>query len=171
MKIGITGHTKGIGKKISDYFLKNNHEVIGFSRSSGYDISKESDRKRIIAQINFLDIFVNNAYNNFDNSQELLLKDLLTMWKDQEKIIINVSSRWTDQDHIYSIHKRNLDNLCEIYKNSKVYVINLKPGLTDTDRVKNIKGDRMIPQHIVDTIDFVLKNVNNFRVHSISFGK
>ena len=58
MKIGITGHTKGIGKKISDYFLKNNHEVIGFSRSSGYDISKESDRKRIIAQINFLDIFL-----------------------------------------------------------------------------------------------------------------
>ena len=35
MKIAITGHTKGIGKAIADLYPN----VIGFSRSKGYDIS------------------------------------------------------------------------------------------------------------------------------------
>ena len=171
MRVAITGNTKGIGKSISDYFLSKNYEIVGFSRNNGYDISEYESRKKIIEQLGRFDIFVNNAYNNFDKSQELLLKGILDQWKDQEKIVINVSSRWTDGDSEYCIHKRSLDQLCEKYKNSKVYVINLKPGLADTPRVKRIDGDKMKVESIVTVVDFIFSNLNSFRVHSITFGK
>jgi NAD(P)-dependent dehydrogenase (short-subunit alcohol dehydrogenase family) len=171
MKVGITGHTKGIGKEISEYFLKNSYEVVGFSRSSGYDISKEIDRNKILEQLDHFDIFVNNAYNNFDDSQLIILESIIDKWKDREKIIINVSSRWTDSDHPYSLGKLSLDKVCEKYKNSKVYIINLKPGLTDTERVKSMIGNKMKLNSISTIIDFIISNRNNFRIHSITFGK
>ena len=171
MKVAITGNTKGIGKALSEYFSNKNCEIIGFSKTDGYDISKKTVRDTILKQLDNFDIFVNNAYNNFDDSQELLLKDILDCWKDQEKIVINISSRWTDGDSEYCVHKRSLDQLCEKYKSSKVYIINLKPGLTDTPRVKKIKGDKMNLESIVSVIEFIFSNLNNFKVHSITFGK
>ena len=43
-KIAITGHTKGIGKAIADLYSKKNYEVIGLSRSNGYDMSSDQDK-------------------------------------------------------------------------------------------------------------------------------
>ena len=40
MLIGLTGHTQGIGKSIFDRMIAMNHEVVGFSRSCGHDISR-----------------------------------------------------------------------------------------------------------------------------------
>ena len=37
MRIGITGHSDFLGKGLFD-LLGKNHEVIGFSRSNGYDL-------------------------------------------------------------------------------------------------------------------------------------
>lgn len=171
MRVAITGHTKGIGQELVNYFLGKKYEVTGFSRKNNYDISINETRKRIVGQLDQFDIFVNNAYNNFDNSQELLLENILDAWKNQEKIIINISSRWTDGDSQYCQHKLSLDRLCEKYKHSTVYLINLKPGLIDTTRVKNVKGNKMSTKSVVTVIDFILNNVNNFRVHSITFGQ
>ena len=39
MKIAITGHTKGIGQAIYD-LLGQEHDVIGYSRSNGYNINQ-----------------------------------------------------------------------------------------------------------------------------------
>ena len=47
MKIAITGHTKGIGKAIADLYPN----VIGFSRSNGYDISKLDTIENIIIKL------------------------------------------------------------------------------------------------------------------------
>ena len=58
MKIAITGHSKGIGKACFDVLSKD-HEVIGFSRSNGFNINQP--RKIFIASIN-CDVFINNAY-------------------------------------------------------------------------------------------------------------
>jgi nucleoside-diphosphate-sugar epimerase len=62
MKVAITGHTHGIGKEIYNYFLKNNYEVKGFSRSTGYDISSSTKRKKILENIKDFDIFVANFH-------------------------------------------------------------------------------------------------------------
>lgn len=169
--VAITGHTKGIGKEIYNYFAIQNYQMQGFSRSNNFDISIEQDRNRIIESSKKCDIFVNNAYNNFDNSQQLLLEEMINLWFNMDKTIINISSRWTTDNHKYCYDKSNLDDICEKYKNNKLYIINLKPGLIDTTRVKNISGIRMHATVVTTILDFILKNQNDFRVHSISFGK
>ncbi len=171
MKVAITGHTKGIGKSIYEYFTSIGAAVSGFSRSNGFDISIECHREMIINSLNDVDIFVNNAFNDYDNSQLIMLEEVLKLWKDKNKIIINISSRWTESNSVYSKLKLSLDELCNQFKREQVYIINLKPGLIDTDRVKNLQGARMDTNSIVKIIDFVLKNKDNFRVHSITFGK
>jgi hypothetical protein len=171
MKIAVTGHTSGIGKSIYDYFLQQNNNVIGFSRSNGYDISNKEDRTRICNLSENFDIFVNNAYKNFDNSQELMLTDRLASWKDTEKIIINLSSRWTAGNHKYCHDKMSIDTICNEHLFSKVHLINLKPGLTDTPRVITENGVKLKTKSIVDIIDFILLNKNEFKIHSITFGK
>ena len=41
MKISITGHSKGIGKACFD-LLSKEHNVVGFSRSNGFNIKERS---------------------------------------------------------------------------------------------------------------------------------
>ena len=78
-KIVITGHTKGIGKAIFDKFTEVScHEIIGMSRSNGYDIEKDFDK--IVQEATGADFLVNNAYR--DGQQLKLfhaLKDKVNM--------------------------------------------------------------------------------------------
>jgi hypothetical protein len=59
MKIGITGHTSGLGKALFNYYESLGHECVGFSRSNGHDIATNFDD--IISQASELDLFINNA--------------------------------------------------------------------------------------------------------------
>ena len=61
MKIALTGHTKGLGKRLFDS-LSEKYETIGFSRSNGYDIKSPVDRKKIIKESKDCDIFINNVH-------------------------------------------------------------------------------------------------------------
>ena len=40
MKVVITGHTKGIGKSVFDLLNDKGYDVVGLSRSNGFDISE-----------------------------------------------------------------------------------------------------------------------------------
>jgi nucleoside-diphosphate-sugar epimerase len=91
MIIGITGHTRGIGRSLSDIFQKNNHHVIGFSKSTGFDIGNSEARKKILDQAANFDVFVNNAYH--PTGQIEILKEILDLWKDTNNIVINISSQ------------------------------------------------------------------------------
>ena len=91
MLIGITGHTRGIGRSLSDTFKKNNHHITGFSQSIGFNIGNSESRKKILEQANNFDIFINNAYH--PTGQIEILKEILDLWKDTNKIIINISSQ------------------------------------------------------------------------------
>ena len=91
MKIAVTGHTQGIGKRLYERYSPN---CIGFSKSTGYDIMKKEDRLRIISESSDCDVFVNNACSFY--GQTLLLINLVQTWKDQKKTIINVGSRVAD---------------------------------------------------------------------------
>lgn len=60
-KIIITGHTRGIGKAIYDKFTEVScREIVGMSRSNGYDI--EADFDKIVAEAEGCELFINNAY-------------------------------------------------------------------------------------------------------------
>jgi hypothetical protein len=88
MKYAITGHTQGIGKSLFERLSPN---CIGFSKSTGFDITNENCRRDIIKNSYDCDIFINNATAGM--SQTLLLIELFNEWKDTNKIIINVGSR------------------------------------------------------------------------------
>lgn len=170
MKIAITGHTKGIGLAIKKYFENLGHEVIGFSRTSGYDLQLPENRNKLISLITDCDIFVNNAYGDIENFQFILLETMFKEWHDTDKIIINISTRYTNGNDRYSICKKKLDEFCEQHVYKKPSIINLKPGLTDTDRVRTVTGLKMSTKDITDILNWILTQPN-IKIHSVCFGR
>jgi NADP-dependent 3-hydroxy acid dehydrogenase YdfG len=86
--IGITGHTKGIGKGLYDHFSKLGCNVLGFSLENGFDISKNRDE--IISWTKECDLFFNNAYSGYSQVE------LAKLWQQEHwhnnHYIINTSS-------------------------------------------------------------------------------
>ena len=84
-KIIITGHTKGIGKAIHDRFKAVScREIVGMSRSNGYDIEKDFDK--IVEEATGAELFINNAYRD---SQQLKLVEAL---KDRVDMMVVMGS-------------------------------------------------------------------------------
>ena len=48
------------------------------------------------------------------------------------------------------------------------HIINLKPGLVDTNRVKHIPGKRLSIEEVVAVLDFALNT--SCKIHTITFG-
>lgn len=88
MKIAITGHTKGLGLALANFYSE--HTVVGMSRSTGFDITTDQDR--IVSHSVDCDVFINNA--NQDFAQQELFDKLFDLWKhDDSKTIVNINSR------------------------------------------------------------------------------
>jgi len=87
--ISITGHTSGIGKCIYDRI-----ECVGFSRTNGYNIQYDTDRKKLLSVDT--DVLINNAYCGI--GQSLLLIDFFKKYQDTNKTIINIGSRVAEID-------------------------------------------------------------------------
>lgn len=174
MKIAITGFSSGIGKALYDHFSKEGHTCIGFSRSNGYNIADTTSRNKIIEQSKDCDIFVNNAYSNFDDSQLFMLQSVYNDWLGKDRIIINISSRITDwpvnineAPVEYYETKLKQDKFC-LGKKSFPQILNLKVGMTDTPRVKSFKRNKMNADDVIDVVQFALNS--KLRITSITFG-
>lgn len=122
MKCIVTGHTSGIGKSIYDHFLSKGWEVIGMSRTNGYDISV--DQNKIINESTGCDIFVNCAYS--DSAQLELLNALHD--KVQSMIVLgSVGADWASVWKDYGQYKFDLQEKCKhISTNSKLKLFYLK---------------------------------------------
>lgn len=59
----------GVGKKIYDNFVNQGHEVIGISRTTGFDLN--TDIEKVIELSTGADLLINNAYVG-EKQQELL---------------------------------------------------------------------------------------------------
>lgn len=141
IKIAITGHTKGIGKALFDYYTARGIPVTGFSRSNGYDIGRGEDQERIINETVDCDLFINNAYFRYAQV------DLLQRWygyhqKKPNYMIVNMSSLAGDacmhlgKVYPYGLHKKALDDASyqmNIAAGCKCKIINIKPGHVKTD--------------------------------------
>jgi nucleoside-diphosphate-sugar epimerase len=58
MKVAITGHTRGIGQALFNELTKKGHLVVGYSRSTGYDISEIDTQTKILEEIKDYDVFI-----------------------------------------------------------------------------------------------------------------
>lgn len=174
MKVAITGHTQGIGLEIYNYFKNQGHEVVGFSKSTGYDISDSDTRVRILKSTRDFDIFVNNAWTAQNNGQFQLLETFKNEWKFSNKIIVNLGSRasdfvddpkfpWPD----YARLKKQQDLLCQS-DHGTLWIINLKPGKVNT-RMGLGPGPKLEVSAVTKILDFALNNRDSFSIKSITF--
>jgi len=110
-KIVITGHTHGIGKAIYDKFTSVScREIVGMSRSNGYDIDKNFDR--IVAEASGAEIFINNAYRD---RQQLKLFQALKNKVDMMVVMGSVSRFYPELIPTQYVHdKQELAEACRL---------------------------------------------------------
>jgi NAD(P)-dependent dehydrogenase (short-subunit alcohol dehydrogenase family) len=173
MKIAITGHTKGIGKAIAGLYYTD--QVVGFSRSNGYDISKSKDVKLIIENTIEMDcdVFVNNAYN--DTAQTTIFETLLKHWNNNStKTIVNINSRTIyngPNQRKYTADKKLLRSsainaIRDI--NRKCRVININPGYVRTDMVAHVDVKMLTPEQLAAMIKWCLDQPQGIEVGELS---
>ncbi len=148
-KIAIIGHTKGIGKAIARLYKKKGFEIIGLSRSNGYDI--ETKQPEIITKIFDCDLIVVNAYSG--RGQYELLKQIYSAFHHHYKKVVIITStsgtpegkdeEVTDADYNeYCWHKEHLikyvSELQEELFNKPLSVYDVCPDVVDTDMIKGM---------------------------------
>ncbi len=172
LRIAITGHTKGIGKACYD-LLSAEHEVIGMSRSNGFDINQT---KPIIMTANSCDVFINNAYSG--TQQSFLFDELFNLWReDNTKTIVNLNSR-SKYDGVrttlYGADKKHLDHIAQsnVFSdmNKRVRVININPGYVDTDMVPDRAKDfnKLTPMQVAETIKWCIDKPQEIEINELS---
>jgi hypothetical protein len=185
MKIAITGHTKGVGHAIADKF----DNVLGFSKSTGYDISDDAVVKQSVKEAADCDVFINNAYHR--DAQARLLYKMYQQWQNEPKLIINIGAVssdnisnftrlgyipfWTD----YTSYKSQLDfaslQLSDKHKKGMCRVTMLKGGFVDTSTTAGFKAlpgvaeAMMQPSRFADMAEFVINMDKNVQIRTLSF--
>lgn len=110
-KIVITGHTRGIGKAIYDKFTEVScHDIVGISRSNGYDIDTDFDK--VVAEATGAEIFINNAYRD---QQQLKLFHALKDKVDMMVVMGSVSRHYPELIPTDYVHdKQALAEACRL---------------------------------------------------------
>jgi NADP-dependent 3-hydroxy acid dehydrogenase YdfG len=150
MKVVITGHTSGLGKAIYDHMVKKGHDVIGLSRSNGFNFPQKINEAVKIAET--ADLFFNNAHVNI--TQAIFLKML------SNKVdIITSGSMGADYAFLDNSYYKDKKAIQEVNKScrrtSKYNMLLLKMGYLENHTDKN---NTILYSQILDAIDFWLKN-------------
>jgi NAD(P)-dependent dehydrogenase (short-subunit alcohol dehydrogenase family) len=174
MKIIITGHYSGIGKAIFKKFSKENYDCYGYDILNEKDLLNETTYNELIQQCNYADIFINCVY--FPRQTELL-KEVYSLWQNQNKIIVNLSSAVT---YFYSKtdYPENFKNYYEIKeeqnifvksvaKNRNPYIMNIQPAWVDTQFAKDFDGFKISTNDLANLIYFYVKNKEKYQIVDI----
>ena len=158
-KIVITGHTRGLGKSIYDKFKEVScREIIGMSRSNGYDIDKDFDR--IVEEAAGAELFINNAYRD---RQQLKLFNALKDKVDMMVVMGSVSRFYPELIPTQYVHdKQELAEACrlESLKPNGIPVLHLDLGFIEGTEIDNGVATAFTSDYttskndIVDTIIF-----------------
>ncbi len=96
MRVAITGANRGFGLALAQVWRNFGHEVVNFSRTTGYDINEP---EKLVEAVKDFDMFINNAYcYKTGFAQVDLLYRLFQVWQgDSKKFIINISTEQTNR--------------------------------------------------------------------------
>ena len=161
MTIVITGHTSGIGSYIYGEHCLYAHgkQVIGLSRRTGFDITKNDISQYITPDT----IFINNAFT-YDNvyAQANMLDQAIGASK---IICIGTNSQY---EGIYKIAKDQLKQKCLDYFLEGKDVTYLALGKVNTPYTKKYHpNDRVInKQYLLDCIEFIMNSP--YRIETLS---
>lgn len=158
-KIVITGHTRGIGKSIYDKFTEIScREIVGMSRSNGYDIEKDFDK--IVEEATGAEFFINNAYRD---GQQLKLFDALKNKVDMMVVMGSVSRFYPELIPTQYVHdKQALAEACrlESLKPNGIPILHLDLSFIEGTEIANSDPTAFTSDYtttkddIVDTIIF-----------------
>tara|TARA_B100000035_G_scaffold313756_1_gene328211 strand:- start:940 stop:1527 length:588 start_codon:yes stop_codon:yes gene_type:complete len=179
-KIAVIGHTRGIGKAICDLYTKKKYEVLGLSRSNGYDIIH--NQEEIMEAIEDCHLVVLNAHAG--RGQLNLLKRIYGMYSfDKMKVVVITSTSGTEDGADYNEFKMwekfEYVKYCEIKKELIEYIESLQeelisrplsvfdvcPDVVDTDMTKGLWKDlpKLTAEEVADAVRYCFEatfNVN-----------
>lgn len=170
MKIAITGHTKGIGK-----YLAHHLQATGFSRTNGYDITEPD---KLVGSLLNYDVFINNTYH--PTAQEDLFKRVFSLWKNTDKLIINMMNLGSlttpnlkySKNTYFSSKFKFLETTCEYYhsnKNRKIRISNLFLGTLEQN--PNYEGKvKVSNDSVLESINFLINSPKNVEHFFLSVG-
>jgi hypothetical protein len=158
MKVVITGHTYGLGKALYDSFKSAEWEVVGLSRSNGYDIDANFDQ--VVEAAIGADLFINNAYR--DKQQTRLVHALKNKVK---KMVVmgSVSRHYPELIHTDYVHdKQELAEACRLVSLNPngIPLLHLDLGFIEGTTVEGDDPSAFVSDYttpkddIVDTIIF-----------------
>jgi len=170
MKIVITGSTSPMGKAVYEHYSED-HECLGVSRSTGYDLTKTEDQDRLVSEALARDIFLNIAH--VDAVQSTLLMKLKQRWSPEAplKKVITIGSLATkvpkkllDQvgiDKQYLRDKHHIDAVHSTLANEMPFGKQLPFSLIRVLNYGEKTGERSgeptcSAQDIVRTIDYLI---------------
>ena len=169
MKIAITGHSEGIGKRFADILTEQGHEIVGLSRRTGHNIRS---LQKVVGPIVECDWFINNAQVGF--AQTELLYKVWHQWHDTDKIIWNISSLISTINspnfHMeeYRLQKQTLDQAhYNLKQRSKCRFLLIRPGKVDTQGEGGAPVDVWC-RAVIDTWNRCEKD--NLKLQEISIG-
>jgi NAD(P)-dependent dehydrogenase (short-subunit alcohol dehydrogenase family) len=174
MKIALTGHTSGIGKALYD-ILSQEHEVVCFSRSNGYDIKYDITIEKIVQGSLDCDVFINNAY--YSLSQVYILNKLWTFWaRDKSKTIVNISSLSkypgvSGNQSGYSAHKAALSHqafLLMFKGNRKCRMINVNPGYVESKMTEGVDANMLTAPECAEQIAHAINLPQHIEIGELS---
>lgn len=158
-KIVITGHTAGLGKAIYDKFKEIScREIIGMSRSNGYDIEKDFDK--IVDEAAGAEMFINNAYRD---DQQLKLFHALKDKVDMMVVMGSVSRHYPELIPTQYVHdKQALAEACrlESINPNGIPILHLDLGFLEGTTINGNDPTAFVSDYntpltdIVDTIIF-----------------
>lgn len=174
MKISITGHTEGIGKALADT-LSQYHSVQGYSRSNGFDISTASGIDRVIDAVASSDVFINNAYADY--AQTEIFKRLFEQWRlADNKTIVNIISRAKYQPgaaNNYYAFKKELSKACTsaLFSEKMCRIININPGYVRTNAINHIPETHpcLTVEECADIVVWALNAPDGVEIGELSF--
>jgi len=162
MKVVITGHTHGIGKALYKHFQTfGGWEVVGLSRSNGYDIDQDFDKVVEAATGCFL--FINNAYRD---QQQTKLVHALKNRVTKMVVMGSVSRLYPELIHTDYVHdKQELAEACRLISidPNGIDVLHLDlsfiEGMPDSEDPTHFVSDYNLKfEEIVSAVNFWLTN-------------
>lgn len=164
MKILITGNY-GLGKSITDFLIKNSHEVTTISLIDLYS-------NNLTNIINNHDVFINNEYN--DTIQTKLFEMVYNNWKYENKTIVNILTSaliFGGTNKKYIDDKRDLESKTfEVRTDDKdVRVINVYPNTLES--TKTAPNKKLKYQEVSDIIKFVIELPQDIEIFQIGISK
>lgn len=163
MKVVITGHTYGIGKALYEHFQTfGGWEVVGLSRSNGYDIDKNFDKVVEAASGCFL--FINNAYRD---SQQLKLVEALKSKVNRMIVMGSISRFYPEIIPTQYVHdKQALAEACRLISLNPngIPVLHLDLGFIQGTEIKSVNPTAFLSDYgtsyeeIVSAVNFWMTN-------------